>query len=280
MHPFRMPFTPKGKVVSLGSIAAFLFSMTSCGTQLDPPDDLSKFRGLLINTDINSDLLGGIRLASGESVSLYGRFKPDGNIEELQEVVYSDAEGRTSSLQFVSGRPALAVLHDGSRLEVTYEEVNADRLKGVVDLTAATGETYRAPFDVDLKMALSELAGTIEDLTGGAVQIDELTGASDPTARLALPLGDAKDDQSRQQLQVGYLLFGAMIAGAGFLMVCTMAQMMEAVVAVIEVSMRPIVIAIFMPLIIMGEICRLAATEPWITIDVEIRPAYLPARRG
>lgn len=280
MHPFRMPFTPAGKLITAITLAALVFSLASCGTQGILPNDPSQFYGLIINSDVSSNLLGGIRLASGEGVSLYGRFNADGSIRELEEVVYEDAQGRTSSLQFASGRPVLALLHDGSRVEVTYNEVTPTRLTGVVKVFAAdSGDIYESPFEIDLEMALAQLAQMVEDLTGGAVQIDEQSGASDPTARLAKGMLAGKSD-ARHQLGLGHLLFGAIIAGAGFLMVCSMAQMMDAVLLVVDAGMKAVVVAIFAPLIIMGEICRLAATEPWITIDIEIGVSWLPGRHG
>jgi hypothetical protein len=275
-----MPFTPAGKVASAITMAALVFSMTSCGTQVGPPDDLSEFYGLIINSDVSSNLLGGIRLESGETVSLYGRFNADGGIQELEEVVYADAQGQESSLQFASGRPILALLHDGSRVDVTYDEVTPTRLTGIVKVfIAGTGETHEAPFEVDLEIALAQLAEMVEDLTGGGVQIAEQAGAS-TTARLADTMAMSKNGDVRQQIGLGHLLFGAIIAGAGFLMVCSMVQMMDAMLLVVEASMHVMIVAIFMPLIIMGEICRLAAGEPWITIDIEIRPSWLPARHG
>lgn len=58
-----------------------------------------------------------------------------------------------------------------------------------------------------------------------------------------------------------------------------LAQMMDALVVAVQDSVRPVIIAVFLPLIIMGEVCRLAVTQPWVTINVEIRPIYLPPRR-
>jgi hypothetical protein len=281
MRLFQLPFTRPGKLISMLATASLMFSMTACGTHVDYTGDPADFHGLFINSDVSSSLLGGIRLKSGESLSLYGRFNTDGSIQELEEVVHEDELGQLTSLQFVSGRPSLALLHDGSRIEITYEQVSSTRLKGLVKLLIGpTGEEFEAPFDVDLELALAQVAQMVEDLTGGAVDIDDDSGASAATARLTEPTSATKDTLARQQLGLGALMFAAIIAGAGFVMVCSMAQMMDSLVVVVQASMRPVIIAIFMPLIIMGEICRLATSQPWITINVDVRPIYLPPRRG
>lgn len=280
MRPLQMPFSGVGKVISVVTASALLFGVISCGAPLDPGTDPSTFHGLIINADVSSNLLGGIRLATGESVALYGTFNPDGSIRELEEVVLEDADGRTSSLQFASGRPVLALLHDGSRIDVTYNQVTSSRLQGQVKVfAAANGQTYEVPFDVDLQVALAQLGHIVEDLTGGAVQINDKAGASDASARL-LTDGPGKNADVRQQLGLGHLLFAGILAGAGFLVLCTMAQVMDAVLVAVELAMRPVVVAIFLPLLLIGEICRLAATEPLIVIDIELRPSYLPGRFG
>lgn len=280
MHPFQIPFTRTGKLISMLSATSLLLSMISCGTQIGHTGDPAEFYGLLINSDPSSDLLGGIRLESGEAVSLYGRFNEDGSIQELEEVVYEDEVGQLTSLQFVSGRPSLALLPDGSRIEITYEEVTSTRLKGVVTLVVGpTSEVYEAPFDVDLELGLAQLAQMVEDLTGGSVDISEEFGAPSSTARLVGPETAGKDALVRQQLGLGHLMFAAIVAGAGFVMVCSLAQMMDALAVAVQDSVRPVIIAVFLPLIIMGEVCRLAATQPWIAINVEVRPNYLPPRR-
>jgi len=259
--------------------AALVFSLASCGMPSDFVGDPDKFFGLLINSDPESDLLAGIRRESGESVSVFGRTLADGS-PDIQEVVYEDAQGRAGSLRFESGFPVVALLDDGSRLDITYEQKDTTRLKGTVKaFVASTGETHESAFDVDLQMALAQLAQTVEDLTGGAVQVAENSGATAPDARSAGLDGQSprKSDQSRHQL-VGQLMFVGILTGAGFLMVCAMTQMMEAMLAVATATTQAVIITLFMPFIIMGEICRTAAAPPGIFIDVEVPPYYLPPR--
>lgn len=281
MRPFRMPFTRIGRIVSGLCATALVFSLASCGGQIDFGGDPSQFFGLIINADTSGNLLGGIRLESGESISLYGTFNPDGSIKEVEEVVLEDSDGHTSSLQFESGRPVLALLHDGSRIDITYDEVSSTRLTGTVKVfAAANGQTYEVPFDVDLGLALAQLGQLVEDLTGGAVQIDETGGATDSTAKSVAGAQSAKSTEVRQQLGLGHLLFAGILAGAGYLMLCTMAQVMDTVLASVEVTVRPVVVAVFLPIILMSEICRMAVTQPLIVIDIELQPTYLPGRSG
>lgn len=279
MRIFRIPFTKAGKVVSGVSIAALMLSLASCGGQIT--GDPSTFFGLIINADTSSNLLGGIRLASGETVSLYGTFNDDGSIAEVDEVVLEDSDGNTSSLQFESGRPVLALLHDGSRIDITYDEVSSSRLTGSVKVfAAANGQTYDVPFDVDLELALAQLGQLVEDVTGGAVQIDENDGAADTTAKSVVDLKTAKSTEVRQQLGLGHLLFAGILAGAGYLMLATMAQVMDTVLASVEVTVQPVIVAVFLPIILMSEICRMAITQPLLVVDIELQPAYLPGRLG
>lgn len=59
----------------------------------DATDGDSLF-GLLVNTNTDSNVLGGVRLESGESVFVYGQFAADGSIEEIFGAVFRNAQGQ------------------------------------------------------------------------------------------------------------------------------------------------------------------------------------------
>ncbi|MBI4579773.1 MAG: hypothetical protein HY718_08730 [Planctomycetes bacterium] len=285
MRWFRLPHTGLGNCVSglmgLALVSGPLISV-SCNGVGDFAGDPSRFLGLLVNTDVTSNFLGGIQLETGEKLSLFGRFKSTGEVDELQEVVYEDAEGRTSTLAFDGGLPSEAALHDGSTITITYEQADVNRLKGVVKVVVAGGgDSFQVPFDVDLGLALNQLGQMLSDLTGGAVQIAPDSGAVSPTARAVAPAADraAKNSEVRQQDVIVPILVGLTVAATGFVVVSAMTQMLDAMRLAVEATTQAVVIAIFAPFIIIGEICRLAATRPLLTIDVQVSPSYLPGRR-
>ena len=73
--------------------------------------------GFLINTDTDSNVLGGIRLADGRSVYVYGTFKNDGNIDEITGAVLRDTDGSEAGVVFENGRPVSAYGFDGTTVD-------------------------------------------------------------------------------------------------------------------------------------------------------------------
>ncbi len=125
--------------------------------------------GFLINSDTDSNVLGGIRLADGSSVYVFGTFQENGNIEKITGAAVRDTDGNEASIIFEDGRPTKARGFDGSTLEITYDEVGIERLKGHVDLYFAgenvaeedrnqTIAMYKAEVS-DLKQQLAECRG-------------------------------------------------------------------------------------------------------------------------
>lgn len=291
MKLFGLPRTNAGRFFSFVLCVAVALA-TSAGIACLPVSasdvDPSEFYGLLLNADISSNFLGGIRLADGRSLSLFGRFAANGEIAELQEIAYEDVDGGVTSLTLESGKPVSAVVADGTTVGITYEQADADRLAGVVRIvSAADGKTTEVPFDVDLAAALDQIAQTVSDLTDGAVQLSPEKGEGADAARSVVKTDvaaknakSAKNADGRQQ--VGFLVataIAATVAVTGLVIVQAMSQIMEAVLVAVAASIQLTIIAIFTPLILLGEICRLALFQPQLQIEVEFTPAYLPSRR-
>ncbi len=285
MTLFKLPFTNTGKCISglmcLSLLSGTFLSLSCGGLPISTSSDPSKYVGLLVNSNIDSNFLGGMRGEDGTSLSLYGRFNDDGSIADLQEIVFQYEDG-VASLQLDSGRPSLATLPDGSTITITYGDQTGDlRLQGTVDVALASdGQTYSIPFDVDLQDTLDEVAQRVSDLTNGAIVIDTSRGeanvvADETTSRTA------KSAQIRQQLGLGVLLFAAIVGVSGMVLVSSMSGMMEAasednqVISGTEAS----ILAVFLPFILMGELCRMAVASFPLTIEVEITPDYLPHRQ-
>jgi hypothetical protein len=227
--------------------------------------------GMLINSNTASNVLGGIQLRDGRSAYLYGSFAEDGSVQELTEAVIEEADGGMSSLKFENGRPAKAVTSGGSTVDITYEEATAQRLKGeVVVFVASNGETLTLPFDIDLEKAAAEIAQIVEDLTG--VEISEAEPPEEPEdieqARL-ITSGGVKSDRAEVGVAVG-LLMAFTFATAGFLLVTVMTQMMQAIALAVAATLQALIYAIFLPFIILGELMRMAVTQPLLTINVEV----------
>lgn len=269
MHWMRMPYTANGKWFSGLTILAIIMSTTACDvTQIDDPADLADTFGLIVNSDTSSNLLGGLRQENGQSVYLYGQFADDGSIQEVEEIVYQDEDGKVSSLKFESGRPSRALMHDGSTIDITYEIVESDRLKGQVDIVVASnGQQYVAPFDIDLQATAAQLAQIVDDVTGGAIQVssdENTTGAARP-----IDAASAGKQGKKQLGVVAVAVIAALVTATGFLITASMSQIMAQMSEFVSETIMGVMIVIFLPFIIMGEICRSAILRPQFTIDLE-----------
>jgi len=285
MRLMRFPYTIAGQWVSGLTIVALIVATTGCNgfEWLGATSAGDNPFGVLVNTDTSKDLIGGVRLESGEAVYVYGTFNEDGTVKEITAAVIQNTEGEQASLTFESGRPKKGVAFDGSTLEMTYDEVSNERLSGQVVLVAAeSGVTQTIPFDIDLLKAAADLAQMVEDLTGIAITAD--APPSDSAARQLKSVesvdGSSKSLQRTEVSIVVIALVPIAFATAGFLLTSVMAQMMDAFVEAAETIARATVIAVFAPFIIMGNLMRLAVSQPILTIDVEIQGTALgiPAR--
>jgi len=223
--------------------------------------------GLLVNTNTDSNVLGGVKLESGESVFVYGRFGDDGSIEEIFGAVFRNAQGQEAVVALDQGRPTLARGFDGSTIEFTYDQVSSERLTGHVDVFFADdGSRETIAFDVDLNAAIEELVQTVNDLTG--VDLTEWwTDANARTTSSALPAGEAR----RALAGVWQaLLFGATFAFVGYAVLAVMTQVMEVVMLSVSVVAAAVIASVFLPFVLLGEILRTSGDLPTSFIDFDL----------
>jgi hypothetical protein len=280
MRVTQLPFSIGGQFITaiLGGI--LIIGGPGCQTvQLDGTGqgsvDLTNPTGFLINTDASGKVLGGLRLADGNSAFAYGAFKPDGTIETLDAAVLRNAQGQEASANFgkYSGKTLLksAISFDGSRLDITYDVVTDTRLAGHVDMKfAALDETHTIAFDVDLLEALAELARKIEELTGIKISTNPLP--DDPeTGKLiqsALDAGafDKYGANSPAALSLFVFTFQYGFASCGFFLVKLMGRIMEAMIHfylnLVVAATRVMIIAFCTPFIILGEMMRVVFDHP------------------
>lgn len=277
MFSSRTPYTIGGQFVTALTIVALIISPFGCQTLQLLTGDTDDLFGMLINSDLESNTLGALRLASGETVFLYGSFQEDGNIKEITGITLRDADGQEASLIFEEGRPTAARSFDGSTINITYDEVSSERLTGQLDIFfASTSQSQSIPFDIDLQAAASQLAQIVADLTGSEISDEEPPAAPSAEKRAG---NVSAEDTSKQEQRAQLGLIAAILVQYAFVIlgltiVSIMVQSMQAAITSLVVTSaivtKTVVVALFSPFILMGEILRLAMTEPVITIDFEI----------
>jgi len=252
--------------------------------------------GLLINSNLASNVLGGINLADGSSAFAFGSFKPDGSINEVTGAVFTDPDGNVTQLELDGGLPSKAVGPDGSRIDVTYTERTATRLKGTATLTFAAlddaDKVQTISFDADLAEAAEQLAQEIKTLLG--LDVSDEAPPEDPGGRIKrTDSGPTASDVSRlvagrdiatvvqnvtgkdaATAQLIALFWGPTyiyaFASLGYVMVQLMGKIIgvvvEALVNVVIGLTRAIVTAMFTPFVLMGELLRQAVHQPLIVL--------------
>lgn len=292
MRARSLPYTIPGQWVTCLTIVSLIIAPFGCDTAqllsgLFPDTGGSSGSntnpyGLLINTDTSSNILGGVRLRDGRSVLVYGTFNSDGSIREVTGAAIRDASGQEAGISFENGRPKKGWAFDGSMIEFAYDEVSADRLKGSVKIYFADADTTETiPFDVDLLAAAAELEKIASEL--GGITISEKDPPSEKTIQTAkAALGsDGLDKTDRNQLAIILIpMFAAVYAVVGYVMVWVMVQVMQAVMTAVVASVVAVtaamVVAVFSPFIIMGEVLRLAAEQPVVQIGFgELEPGVI-----
>ncbi|MBN2561040.1 MAG: hypothetical protein JXQ75_08930 [Phycisphaerae bacterium] len=253
--------------------------------------------GFLFNTDTSSDVLGGIRLANGQSVFVYGSFKEDGSISEVTGAAIRDVNGDEASVIFEDGRPVKARSFDGSTIDITYEEVTATRLKGHVDLYFADEQVaederdQRIEFDVDLLEVAAEVAQRIWDLLGLEISTENPPDDANGRMRLAdgamMPFGkDAPNAQFFLIPLVAPLQYACVTLG--FLCVQVMVQLVAVLVSTVLTLVvtltQVILLAVFSPFFMMCEIMRsafsLSTAAINFTIELTGPGVHIPACPG
>lgn len=275
---FRFPYSIPGQWISTLAIVGLIIMPFGCQTVqiLDGPNG-NPF-GVIVNTDTSRPVLGGVRVQSGEEVYLYGNFTPQGAIANITGAAFVNKDGDEASLVLEDGLPVYAVGFDGSSIDLVYQEVSFERVAGSAEMYfAETGETESLTFDVDLLLAAAELAELVLDLTGLQISDEEPpdsakaatiadSGKSDATADK--PSGDA------EQNIIIINLFPPAFSLTGFTIVNVMAQLLEVTlftfVNVIGLLTRTIIIAVFTPFLLLGNLLRAASGLPTLALDFSL----------
>ncbi len=286
MSLLRLHRTFAGTLVTAFSLSIMAVGQGGCNTLsltgLQQADAAGNPLGFLINTDTAGNTLGGIRLADGRSVYVYGTFENNGNINEITGAVLRDTDGREAGVVFENGRPVSAYGFDGTTVDITYEEVSTTRLKGRVDVHFADSKVAEEDrdqtidFDVDLEQAAADLAQHVADVLGLTVSDAEPPTAPDGRARLpddpSTPFGK---DLSRSQLFlyfVPFYQFAFMSIGFACMqvMVQLVAVLVSTMVGVVLTLTKAIIIAAFSPFIIMCEMMRMVFGMATVAIDFDL----------
>jgi hypothetical protein len=237
--------------------------------------------GLLINNNTASDILGAIRLANGDNVFLFGKFQESGLIERIDGASFRNSAGQVAKVELTNGLVSKATSFDGSTLTMTYDEISTARLRGTVDLffAALTGDdaNQSIPFDIDLAQAAADVATDIQNFLG--IDISESEPPANPVGKTRLPDVDkgykTSNPDAVAQLILAFISFHRAAFGAiGYVIVEIMGGligvMTQLLVGVVVAVTQAVVVAMFTPIILMGEILRIAVFEPVFTVDLDV----------
>ncbi len=266
MSAFRLPYSIAGQWVTGTTIVGLLILTSGCPSVSDITDG-SKY-GVIVNTNLNKDLIGGVRLPNGQSVYAFGSFNENGEVGEITSAVFEDGNGKKFSLSFESGRPVRAVAPDGSRLEITYREVSETWLRGDLAFRPASGELYTMPFDIDLQKTAAEVASLVEQLTG--IQI-----TTDPPPPSSKDRGAARAASRSQRPSVEIIVVPVVLAVTGFTITTVLGQALEDFARTADAIAEAAILTFLAPFIIMGNVMRLALGQPLVTIDYDRDGAIL-----
>lgn len=290
MHPVRLPAATSRVAMALacsvliagpagcqtGAFGTDPFGFLNIGT----PGTPNPF-GLLINTDLASDLLGAVRLNNGDNVFLYGKFQESGLIERIDGASYRNANGQVAKVELTNGLVSRATGFDGSAITMTYDEISTERLKGQVDLTFAGIEGddghQSIPFDIDLAQAVQDVASEIQDYLG--IDVSQTAPPKNPVGKYQLPdvhkgQKTSNPDQVAQLILAFVSFHRAAFAAIGYVIVQVMGGiinvMANVLVGVVAAVTQAVVVAMFTPFILMGEVLRVAVLQPVYTVDLNV----------
>lgn len=292
MNAARLPHTTLGYVVTGLLTSIQMIGVVGCSTALNPADfNPANPLGLFVNRGGAGGLLGTIRLPNGRAAFLFGSVFDSGLIREIDGAVLVDENGKEASAVFDNGFIQSAEAFDGSTLSMQYDEISTRRVKGRANLNfAAVPEPDREqsiPFDIDLEQTARDLAAEVrelfgieisdseppEDPLGKSKQLDAEISAASPSPLSAS--GESAKDLARQQLILIFAQFhAAAFAALGFIMVEILTSIVpilfELTVAVVSAITQAVVIAMFTPFILLGELMRVAVFQPLYVVNIDI----------
>lgn len=244
--------------------------------------------GLFVNSDMSSSNLGAIRLPGGESVYVFGEYFPSGLIQEITGAVLQDADGNEATATLENGLVKKAKSFDGSTLDMDYDEVSTRRIKGRADVFFAgldeADQNQTIEFDIDLQKAAADLADEVRDLLG--LNISDSEPPEDPLGKTKAfdSAFELTKSDARAQLILAFAQFHiAAYAALGFMIVEIMSAvvgiMFELVANVVLAATQAVIIAMFTPFILLGEVMRLAVRQPLFVVDINIDLNVSPPKR-
>ncbi|MBK8268816.1 MAG: hypothetical protein IPK83_11145 [Planctomycetes bacterium] len=258
-------------------------SSLSTGTY-DPDHPL----GLFVNSDLSSSNLGAIRLPGGESVYVFGSYFASGLIQEITGAVLQDADGNEATATLENGLVKRATSFDGSTLDMSYDEVSSRRIKGRADVFFAgldeSDQNQTMEFDIDLQKVAADLADEVRDLLG--LNISDSEPPEDPLGKTKVfdSALEFEKTEARAQLILAFAQFHiAAYAALGFVIVEIMSAVVgilfELVANVVLAVTQAVIIAMFTPFILLGEVMRLAVRQPLFVVDINIDLNVSPPKR-
>ena len=248
MSLMRLPRTIAGRYVSGTSMVAIIAA--GCGTFTLPGlGGSGDIVGTFVNGNKSTDLIGGVRLKSGEAVFSFGHWLSDGSVGEVSSIVYHNREGQDSTLYLDSGRPSRLLGADGSRLEILYQEVSAQRLKGEVTLTPAGQSPQIYPFDIDLQKTAQEVSALIQQLTG--IQVS--TAAPPDSGTTTVTSKPAETDKAAGAAHLAVLV-PVIFVVTGFTLNLILGQLLNAILITADALVKSVTVAILTPFILMGNL--------------------------
>ena len=281
MRLWKIPYSIPGQLLTALLASILILGPAGCTTFTgNPAGDPNSPFGAFINADASSDILGSVRLPTGESVFVFGSFQPNGLIAEITGAVLVNDQGEQASVVFEGGRLAMAGSFDGSTAAFTYEEFTTERLRGTVDLffasVPAPDQNQMIEFDIDLNQAAADLAAMVQQSLG--LEISDAEPPPDPLARPRLAdaarAGLPKDMQSAQLVFLFAQFHVSAFAALGFAMVRLVAHVVEAVmelvVGLVRAITRAVVVAVMTPFILMGDVLRLTVNQPIIILNFDL----------
>ena len=188
-------------------------------------------------------------------------------MDQLTSVVFRDVSAQLSTLYLESGRPSQVVGADGSRLQIFYDVVTADHLKGTVSYSPAGGDAQVFPFDVDLHKTAQEIRDQVHELTG--LQISNEAPPSDagvtskPAAESASTAPGAKTTRDRALI----IIVPIILVATGFMIDLVFSQLLGVILDSVTLILRGAILLMLAPFILLGDLLRFALDLPLVTFQ-------------